>query len=96
MPMFPVRFSIVDMRMCLSFEVVAEVEGGGAFLFAASFVPTAAAEGYVFVVSSDFYLVAVGHHVSVGIDTGIDDGFSSAGAGGFHLVDGIGYFKKPS
>ena len=40
---------------------------------------------HVGIVAADEYLPALGHHASVSVDAGVDDGFISAGADGLDL-----------
>ena len=56
--------------------------------------PAFAAAGDVAFVAADFHLLPFGQDFAVGIDAGIDDGFSSAGACGFHFIDSVGHFKE--
>ena len=62
--------------------------------FDAAVTPAAAAEGYVFVVATNFYLRTFGYHHAVSVDSGVDDGFSAAGAGRLDFVDGVSHLEE--
>ena len=69
-----------------------EAGGLGDFFVAPAF----AADCCVPVVATNLNLCAVFDKVAVCIKTGIHDGLVPTRAGGFNLVDGVGYLKQPS
>ena len=46
------------------------------------------------IVAADEDLSALGHHASLAVDAGVDDGLFAAGADGFDLGDGVGDLKE--
>ena len=53
-----------------------------------------AAQRHIFVVATDFHLVAVGDDIAVGVDARIDNGLAAASASGLNLVDSVGNLEE--
>ena len=70
--------------------LLVELDGIAAGALDAAVAPAAATQRDVLVVATNLDLVAVGHDVALAVDAGVDDRLAATGAGGFHLLDGVG------